>query len=148
MHAFVLQDFVTIRGNSNTLTITQSESEWHDLSGYQDLVAWLDIREITVTGNTNVQFNLQTSPLKDEFLFVNMETSPFQATTGLTAPKVRVITLDQLALSSSPINVPLGRFVRWQLLAASATGVWDATFRIVLCANNVGGGGGMGVARR
>src|ERR1700722_4634184 len=122
MHGFILENFTTIRGNSNTLTITQSEGGWHDLSGYQDVTVWLDIREVTLTGNTNVQFNLQTAPIKDEFLFVNMETSPFQATTGLTVPKVRVITLDQLALSSSPINVPLGRFVRWQLVAASATG--------------------------
>jgi hypothetical protein len=141
MFSYVLQDFTTIRGNSTTQTITQSESEWLNLGPFQDVSIWLDIREVFITsGNTNVQFNLQTAPIKDEFLFVNMETSPFQATVALTAPKVRVITLDQLALSSSPINVPLGKFVRWQLVASGATGVWDATFRIVVCANAVGAG--------
>jgi hypothetical protein len=141
MFSYVLQDFTTIRGNSTTQTISQSESEWIHLGPFEDLTAWLDIREVTITsGNTNVQFNLQTAPIKDEFLFVNMETAPFQATVALTAPKVRVITLDQLALSSSPIAVPLGSFVRWQLLAAGATGVWDATFRIVVCANAIGAG--------
>jgi hypothetical protein len=31
-----------------------------------------------------------------------------------------------------------GRFVRWQLVAASASSSWDVTFRIVCCANAVG----------
>jgi hypothetical protein len=143
MHSFILQDFITIRGSSITQTVTQSENAWHDLGGYEDLVAWIDIRELSVASGANtVQFNLQTSPIKDEFLFVNMETAPLQATLALTAPKVRVITLAQLALSSSPVAIPLGKFVRWQLVASGATGTWDATFRIVLCANSVGGGGG------
>jgi hypothetical protein len=142
MHHFVLQDFTTIRGTSTTLTITQSESSWHDLSHYEDLVAWLDIREITLGNAASISFNLQTAPIKDEYLFVNMETTPFQATIALTAPKVRVITLAQLALSSSPVAVPLGKFVRWQLLATGCSSTWDATFRIILAANEVGSGGG------
>jgi hypothetical protein len=143
MHSFVLQDFITIRGTSTTLTISQSESSWLDLGGYEDFVAWLDIREVTPgTGGSNVQFNLQTAPIKDEFLFVNMETSPFQATQALTAPKVRIVTLSQLSITSSPpTTVPLGRFVRWQLLAGATSGAWDTTFRILVCANSVGGAG-------
>jgi hypothetical protein len=148
MISHVLQDFVTIRGSSSNLTITQSENGWLELDTCEDLLAWIDVRELTAT--TSVTFNLQTAPIKDEYLFVNMETTPLSLTAAQTAPKVRVITLAQLALASSPVAVPPGKFVRWQLVA-SATSTWDATFRIVVCANAVGssqrGGGGMQAMR-
>jgi len=144
MHGFVLQDFVTIRGSTTTQTITQSESEWVDLGPYQDLVTWIDVREVTLGGATNVQFNIQTAPIKDEFLFVTMESSPLTVTAGLTAPSVRKMLLSY-GTDTAGAPIPLGRFLRWQLLASGATGSWDVVFRIVCCANAVGsGGGGMG----
>jgi hypothetical protein len=84
MHGFVLQDFVTIRGSSTTQTVTQSENDWVELGPFEDFVAWIDIREVTLGGATNIQFNLQTAPIKDEFLFVTMESSPLTATAALT----------------------------------------------------------------
>jgi hypothetical protein len=139
MHAFVLQDWTTIRGGSSITGITQSEHQWLSLDGYQDLTAWLDIREITLGSLTFIQFNLQTAPLKDESLFVTMETSPFQATLALTTPTVRKVILGV----SSTYNVPLGKFVRWNLSTSSSpSSAWDATFRILVCANPLGGGGG------
>jgi hypothetical protein len=140
MHAFVLQDWITIRGGSGITQINQSEHEWHSLDGYQDLLAWIDVREITLgTGPTFIQFNLQTAPLKDEILFVNMETTPLTLAAALAAPSVRKVILS----NSATYTVPLGKFVRWQLVTgnSSPTAAWDATFRILLCANPLGGGG-------
>jgi hypothetical protein len=141
MHGFVLQDWVTIRGASTIGTITQSEHEWLDLSGYEDLIAWVDIREVLLANNTYVQFNLQTAPIKDEYLFVNMESSPLTVSAALTAPSIRKIIM---AAPTTP-NVPLGTWVRWQLTTSNGTSVnnvWDATFRILACANPLSGGGG------
>ena len=146
MHAFVLQDFVTIRGGSTVATITQSEHEWLQLDGYEDLVVWIDVREVTLANNTFVQINLQTAPLKDEFLFVNMESAPLTVAAALSTPSIRKIIM---AGSTAPA-VPLGKFVRWQLVTSNGGSVnnsWDVTFRILGCANPIGGGAGM-TARR
>jgi hypothetical protein len=43
MHAFILQDWTTIRGG--VTTVTQSEPDWLDLTPYQDIVFWIDVRE-------------------------------------------------------------------------------------------------------
>lgn len=51
MDCFCLQDWVTIQGASGVLSITQGENGWIDLAGYQDVVAWLDVREYS-NGNT------------------------------------------------------------------------------------------------
>ncbi len=134
MHGFVLQDYVTIRGSSTTQTITQSEHEWVDLSNFEDLITWIDVKEVTLSGNASVQFNIQTAPIKDEFLFVTMESAPLTVTVALTAPSVRKAILDQTS-NTAGAPIPLGRFVRWQLVAAGATGSWDVVFRIVCCAN-------------
>ncbi len=100
---------------------------------------WIDIREITLGGAASIAFNLQTAPIKDEYLFVTMEATPLAATTALTAPSVRKVIL----AVSSTWSVPLGKFVRWQLVPnISPTAVWDASFRILMCANPISGGGG------
>ena len=141
MHGFVLQDFVTIRGGSGLGTVTQSEHEWLSLDGYEDLIVWVDVRECTTANASWIQVNLQTAPIKDEYLFVNMEASPLTVTaSALTAPSIRKIIMSQ-----NP-SVPLGRFVRWQLVTANGASVnatWDMMFRIMGCANPMGGGGGM-----
>jgi hypothetical protein len=140
MHAFVLQDWTTIRGGTSVTQINQSESEWQALDGYQDLIAWIDIREVTIgTGATYIQFNLQTAPMKDEILFANMELTPLTVSAALSTPSIRKVIL----ANSGTYNVPLGKWVRWQLSTfGTPSAVWDATFRILLCANPLGGGGG------
>jgi hypothetical protein len=145
MHSFVLQDWNTIRGGSSIATVTQSEHQWLSLDGYQDLLAWIDVREFTGGGQNTVTFNLQTAPLKDEVLFSTMEPTPLAVTQALTVPSVRKVVL----AVSSTWTVPLGRFVRWQLVtAALPSSSWDVTFRILVCANPLGGGGGRGMMMR
>jgi hypothetical protein len=67
MHAFMLQDWITIRGS--VTTITQGEDGWLDLTAYQDLVFWVDCREVT---GTTPAISFQTSPTKDESLFTTV----------------------------------------------------------------------------
>jgi hypothetical protein len=138
MHSFVLEGFGTYRGGTTVTTITQSEHGWLDLSGYQDVTAWIDVREVTLGGATSLQWNIQTAPIRDEYLFVTMESSPLTATAALTAPSVRKIILAQCA-NGATAPFPLGRFLRWQLVVnGTPTASWDATFRIVVCANPLG----------
>jgi len=66
MHAFILQDWNTIRGASTIATVIQSEDNWLDLTPYQDVMFWVDCRAFT---GTTVQIQFQTSPTKDDSLF-------------------------------------------------------------------------------
>lgn len=123
MHSFVLQDWTTIRGASGVTAVTQAEVGWLDLSPFQDVVFWIDVKEST----NSPTLNLQTSPTADEGLFQAMTTG-LVMTASNTPVVVSVLMLGALT--------PVARFVRWQI--TSATGPWDATFRIVLVANSPG----------
>jgi hypothetical protein len=126
MHTFILQDWTTIRGGpSGTVTITQHEPEWLDLGPYQDVAAWVDVKEAT-TGSNQPTLTLQTAPTKDESFFLAL-TSGLPLVAG-TAPTV-------VSAFMTVATTPLARYLRWQL---SGTAVWDATFRIVIAANSPG----------
>jgi hypothetical protein len=139
MHGHVLQDFVTIRGASTVTTITQTESAWLDTSAYQDLFAWIDVREVTLGSLTDIQINLQTAPIKDEFLFVNLQASPITVTGALSTPSIVQVIY---SAGSGTNKVALGSFLRWQLVASGTASLWDITFRIAVCCNMVGSHGG------
>ena len=126
MDCFCLQEWITLKGGSGVLSINQGEIGWIDLAGYQDVVAWLDVREYS-NGATNVTY--QTAPLKDESLFVNMA-SVLLGSTGIT-----VTPLIKRAMPSA--TPPLGRWFRWNVHVGSGT--WDITFRIWVAANRIGG---------
>jgi hypothetical protein len=130
METFILQDFVTIRGDKTISSITQSVECWLDLASYQDVVAYLDVREFSVGGGNNVTMGYQTSPTRDDALFTTM--------TGVAGP---VPVNLALGVTVTPIInggtfASLARYLRWQL---GVTGVpnaaWDATFRVFIAAN-------------
>jgi hypothetical protein len=125
MHAFILQDWITIRGA--VTTVTQGEDAWLDLTAYQDVVFWLDCRE--VSGSTTPTITFQTAPTKDESLFTAMATASTLSTT--TNP-----TIVKTTLSGASTLTPIARYLRWQLLGPSGT--WDATFRVLVAANSPG----------
>lgn len=134
MYGFLLQDWITIRGSNSPLisTVTQTESNWVSLQPYQDIVFWLEVREITLATATSISVNYETSPMKDESTFVSMVTGP--AITAASATP----TITKVLLQQNP-TVPLARWVRWRLSVAGApTGAWDMTFRISAAANAVG----------
>ncbi len=124
MHTFVLTDFITVRGSGNT--ITQSESEWLDLTQYEDVTFWIDVKEVTGT----VTMNIQTSPTKDETFFANVYTNA-----ALAAGVINPASTGGKCLMSSA-SVPIARYIRWQVTSASAP--FDATFRIFISANAPG----------
>jgi hypothetical protein len=117
----VLQDWTTVRayGSSgqNVGAVTQTATSYLDLGDYDDIVFFVDVRELT----QSVSLQFQTSPSRDD--------ASFQA----IAPAIT------LAVSATPVAtrilaayspIPLARFVRWTLTNLSAAGAWDATFRI------------------
>lgn len=135
MYGFLLQDWTTIRGTGGAtgapgLVVTQSESNWVSLQPYQDIIFFLEVREVTVpTGAITLAY--ETSPLKDESLFVAMATVAALAVTPVAITPTKVIL-------ATTAGVPLARWVRWKLTSTTTSGAWDATFRIAAAANAVG----------
>jgi hypothetical protein len=115
-----------MRGAAGTnVTIAQSEAQWLDLLGFEDVIVWMQCQEVTGSGAT-VQLNYQTAPTKDEALFVS------SATINLAASATPVITKVLLSAATQP----LARWLRWQLLASgTSTSAWDAMFRVYVAAN-------------
>lgn len=126
MHTFILQDWTTVRGSNNT--VIQSEADWIDLTPYQDVVIWIDVREVTGT----VALQLQTSPTKDEVFFL---AAPGGTGIYQLSPVTATTQAPQKVLMSAA-TVPLARYLRWQLSSASTP--YDVTFRIMISANAPG----------
>jgi hypothetical protein len=122
MHSLIAQDWVTIRG-AVPGTVTQSEHQWLDLEGYENVIAWLQVEEIS----TPVQIAYATSPTKDDGLFALMgtpfNTYPLTAALGVTVtPLIKELCVN-----------PLGRWFRWEIIGGGNG--WDITFRLFLAAN-------------
>jgi hypothetical protein len=128
MKAFVLQDWVTVRGVTAITQIIQNEANYAALDQFQDVVVWLQVPEVTTGGGT-ITMNLETAPLKDESLFTAMTNCNIAVSSGSLTP-----TIKSNILAASGNNVPLSRWVRWRITSSGA-GSWDMTFRILLCAN-------------
>ena len=120
MHAFTLQDWTTIQGG--VVTVLQGEEGYLDLTPYQDVIFWLDVRQ--ATGTPGVTY--QTSPTKDESLFQGMVTAVAMA--AASTP-----TVTKALLSSA--TTPIARYLRWSI---TGTVSWSATFRIIIAANAPG----------
>ena len=122
MHAFMLQDWTTIRGSVST--VIQGEDNWLDLTEYQDVVLWIDCREATAN---NVTITFQTSPTKDEILFQTLATA--STLVGQATPVVVNATLTKAV-------TPVARYLRWVIAGSGSP--WDATFRVLVAANSPG----------
>lgn len=101
-------------------------------SSFQDIVFWIDVREVTGT----VTMALQTSPTKDDALFQTLSNC-LMTTVVVTTPWAPSNILPKAILAANP-GVPLATWVRWTLSSASAS--WDCTFRILASANRVSAG--------
>ena len=120
MRAFTLQDWITIRSGTSNGVINQPESGWLDLSDYEDVVFWLDVKEI-LTGTPTMLY--QTSPTADESLFMPLAAAVPMSTLSVAVTKALVANA----------TTPLARYVRWQMTGPGPT-PWDATFRILVTA--------------
>ncbi len=131
MYTFLLQDWITMRAMSAITVINQNEAGWLDLSGFQDFVAWADVKGITSGGGTGAPvLTYQTSPSKDDTLF----TIPAEGGAGLLG-----VNITPVIQSSSSTVTPLARWLRWQMQNTGQTSTWDMTFRIFVSANAGGG---------
>jgi hypothetical protein len=114
-----LTDWITIRGsfasNAGIATVTQGEPYWLDVSEYDDLVGYVEVREVTGT----VTLNFQTAPSKDEVTFQSV--GSLVVTTALVQTG---------AVLSKYATIPIARYFRWQAVGVGAP--YDATFRIFL----------------
>jgi hypothetical protein len=126
MYSYLLQDWTTLRGDVSVTALSQGENGWLDLSAFQDVVAWLQVKEVTPTSGS-LQLAYQTAPTKDDALFVAMAPALAIAGPGLTTTAMLKFTT----------ATPLTRWMRWQIALTSAA-AWDVTFRIFLACNAVG----------
>lgn len=133
MDAKVLQDWTTVRGASTVVTITQNESDWLDVSQYQDVTFFLLVREVASGGAVAPLLKYQTAPLKDERLFTAMASIPLLAA-SLAAPNVTAVLTSTFTTNTA---VGLGAWLRWQIVPNGPSSTWDVTFRIVVALNRV-----------
>lgn len=124
MYSFMLSNWTTVRVQSTITTVKQGESTWLDLDGFQDVVAYLDVREFSPGGGTGLTLTYQTAPTKDDGLFAALTTGVAISATGVTITKMLKST-----------TAPLARWFRYQLSVTGPTGPWDMTFRIWVSAN-------------
>jgi hypothetical protein len=130
MFCFPLTNWTTMRGASSVTSITQSESQWLDLQGFEDIVTWLEVKNVTLPGGaTHVTLQYQTGTTKDEPLFASLLATAINLDTVVGA-----VTVSKFLMSSA--TIPLARWLRWQLAVTGApSAAWDATFRLWIAAN-------------
>lgn len=130
MHTILMQELGLFRGPQGSIaTLTQPATDWVDLTGYTDVVAYLDAKQTDNGGGTSVQLAYQTSGVMDEGMFQTVATA-----TGLGN------TVSVTVMLKDALTVPLGRWLRWQLTTTGVptTGPWHCCFRILLCCNPKG----------
>jgi hypothetical protein len=134
MYGLMLQDWTTIQGGSVNI-VTQAEADWLDLSRFQDVFFFIEVRALTKAGATNILLYVETAPTKDPMTFQNM--AFVNLATG-TSP----IYVPILASQASGGAAGLTRWVRWTLLPSGGTlsGNWSTTFRVTCAANSILGG--------
>lgn len=129
MKGFVVQNWLTIRRAPQAAppTVVQSQPFWLDLSDYRDVIAWLDVSEVTVEAGVTAQLLYETAPFEDELLFSTLA-GPITVVPGVAVTKM-----------IADIAPPLAKYFRWKLTVSGATTVaWDVTFRILIAVNRPG----------
>jgi len=122
VHGVLWQDWTTFRLTGATNTVVQSEPLWLDVDDYRDVVFWLEVKQLSLGGAGAVICAYETSPSKDEVLFLSMSSFPLGLTSTPYLTKV---------LSAQNPSRPLSKWIRWRLsLSGTPTGEWGATFRI------------------
>jgi hypothetical protein len=123
MDRFLLADWTTIAGTGSS-SVTQPSTQWLDLPEYEDLVFFLEVKELTGT----VTIAYETGVTCEDQLF-----TPVIPGFGMLAGT----QVDRALFSTC--TFPLCRFLRWKLTgSAGAGGFWDCTFRVWVAAYSFG----------
>ncbi|MBI4955924.1 MAG: hypothetical protein HY908_28145 [Myxococcales bacterium] len=129
MHAFLLQDWISVRGTSTNATITQPLDGWLDMMRYQDPVFWTEMSQVGTGGGGTMVVAYQTAPMQEDSYFTDI------TTVAAAAAATPVVTKALLATATTPI----ARWLRWRVwFATTPTGNWDITFRSWVAANPSG----------
>ena len=129
MHGVVWQEWTTVLLTGATSTVVQSEPCWLDVDDYRDVTFWLQVRDLSLGGAGAVICAYETSPSKDEALFLSMVSFPLGLTN--TTPYITKV------LSPQNPGTPLSKWLRWRLyLIGAPTSEWGATFRIFCSLNS------------
>ncbi|MEO6575328.1 MAG: hypothetical protein ABIP89_15890 [Polyangiaceae bacterium] len=123
MYTYLLQDWTSLASPSTILTAKQTQDNWLSFSGFQDVVAWIQISDFTASAN--ITLKLETSPSEDEAFFATMKQQTITST-GVFA----LIVPAALAVQ------PLTNWVRWTVVAGNAV-AWGLSFRVVLSLNAI-----------
>lgn len=143
MYCFLWQDWITVASNSASgfTAITQTETEWLDLTPYQDIVLWYQIGQVTVSTNP-LSLDVQTSPVRDEAYFLSMIGGSAIVFNSGSGPLVAT-----QKLTKDVAATPLSRWLRWQVFANIASGSFQITMRLWIAANFKMGGAGAPLPR-
>jgi hypothetical protein len=130
MDALILQDWCTIGGDLSAVTVTipQEQLAWLDMSPYQDVFFWLDVRQMN-NGSGSILMNYETSPVEDDAYFVPV-------VTAFDMSSVHNVQRADARLNDAIVAV--ARFLRWKITATPTATAWDTTFRIFVTANSPG----------
>jgi hypothetical protein len=120
-----------VNGNGNS--VTQAESDWLDIQGFQDIAFYVEIGNNTVA-STNL--DIQTSPTKDEVFFgASISGNAYLQRFTLGAGTTGVQGVAVVRWSTATNQIP-ARYVRWRLTSMPSSSA--ISFRIWLSLNQAG----------
>jgi hypothetical protein len=131
MRGYVLQDWVTIRGSSSTLSVAQPTSDYLDLGPFEDAVVWLEVSEVTTGGVSFLSMAFESAPIREDAFFTAQ---------GGYAPTIAIaegVAVAPIVLDDLPIGqLPIARWLRWKITSPGGGGSsWSVTFRAVVAAH-------------
>ena len=138
MDDFLMQDLVTIQGQTTTKSVAQSAPDYLDLKAYQDFSAWVDVVGVDLGGAASATLRLETAPLQDDAFF--LATGGVQTSMPLVVGVTRLRNILNAPRPNALGNwqIPLARWLRWRLdFPFGSTTKWSVTFRIFIAAHSV-----------
>lgn len=115
--SMILQDWTVVQGQNASTTVTMPADRWVDLGGFVDVMFFTEIS--SYTGGYSGEIEFQTSPTRDESLFLTMDSVSFSE----GVPAIKIVRF-------ATATTPLSRWVRWKVSATGATtNRWDVSFR-------------------
>jgi hypothetical protein len=127
-HALCLQRWTEIVGVAGQ-TVTQHNSEWADIAGYDMAAVYLEVSQCTTQGTASSFLNLQTAPDPDDDMFGDasavLYSHTFTGTPTLGLLPVTILGRDNLA-----------RYLRWQVIVGTVA--TNIHFRIWLNLHQAG----------